>query len=255
MQQETLALATLQDALAIDRNIAVVYIERGNIHKSGSRYEDALKQYKLATLISPDDWQGYYKQGVVLYYLSRMEEAKEALTKANEISLDNGTVFHFRGLVALAENDLKTAEEMLRKASEHDSKNADVWFHYGQTYMRLEQYEAAKIHLLKSVELDPNNSETLYNLGQVYKKLSQHATSREYLRKFKNISDIEERSEVLSTQIRMHPENSSLRLQLAELYEQNGQLDRALMVYRQAAYIGNAEADNKIENLLSKINQ
>ena len=90
--------------------------------KSGSRYEDALKQYKLATLISPDDWQGYYKQGVVLYYLSRMEEAKEALTKANEISLDNGMVFHFRGLVALAENDLKTAERSEEHTSELQSR-------------------------------------------------------------------------------------------------------------------------------------
>jgi hypothetical protein len=69
---------------------------------------------------------------------------------------------------------------------------------------------------------------------------------------FKDISDIEEKAEELATKIRMQPENSSLRLELAKLYEENDQRDRALMVYRQAAYIGNAEADRRIEILLNQ---
>ena len=62
----------------------------------------------------------------------------------------------------------------------------------------------------------------------------------------------EEKAEELATKIRMQPENSSLRLELAKLYEENDQRDRALMVYRQAAYIGNAEADRRIEILLNQ---
>jgi len=52
----------------------------------------------------------------------------------------------------------------------------------------------------------------------------------------------------------MQPKNSTLRLQLAELYEQSGQRERALMVYRQAAYIGNAEAERRIKNILNNLN-
>ncbi len=51
----------------------------------------------------------------------------------------------------------------------------------------------------------------------------------------------------------MQPKNSNLRLELGILYEEMGQLDKALMVYRQASYIGNADADHRINIIVKEV--
>jgi hypothetical protein len=43
-----------------------------------------------------------------------------------------------------------------------------------------------------------------------------------------------------------------LRLELATLYEDQKRIDQAIMILRQAAYLGSIEAENKLKNLLVK---
>ncbi|GIT57588.1 MAG: hypothetical protein Ct9H300mP18_10170 [Candidatus Neomarinimicrobiota bacterium] len=253
MHQEKKAFAALQDALTIDRSVAEIYIERGNIHKNAGRFEDALKEYNLAALIKPELWLSHYKSGVALYYLTRLDEAETAFLKAEELKSENGSIYHFLGMVSLARDNNKAAENRLLEAAELDDTNGDIWFHLGEVQMRTEQWEDAENSLLKSYDINSYNSETLYSLGQVYKKLGKLDRSLEYLYKFKEVEEFERNTESLNKRIRLHPNDITLRLRLATLYEDQNRVDQAVSILRQAAYLGSIEAENKLKTILEKI--
>ncbi len=93
-------------------------------------------------------------------------------------------------------------------------------------------------------------AETLYSLGQVYKKLDKLDRSLEYLHKFKEIEEFERNNESLNKRIRLNPNDITLRLELANLYEYQGRIDQAVMILNQAVYLGSMEAEKKLKILL-----
>ena len=105
---------------------------------------------------------------------------------------------------------------------------------------------------MKSYDINSFNAETLYSLGQVYKKLGKLERSLEYLNKFKKIEEFERNTESLNKRIRLHPNDITLRLNLATLYEEQDRFNHAMMILRQAAYLGSIEAENKLKTLLEK---
>ena len=155
-------------------------------------------------------------------------------------------------MVSLAKDNNNAAEDWLLKAAELEDTSADIWFHLGEVQMRSEQWNNAEKSLLKSYDFNSYNAETLYSLGQVYKKVGKLDLSLEYLNKFKEITEFEKIKEILSTKIRLHPSDIKLRLELATLYEDQERVDQAVMILRQAAYLGSIEAENKLKVLLVK---
>jgi tetratricopeptide (TPR) repeat protein len=116
--------------------------------------------------------------------------------------------------------------------------------------MRLGQWKNAEKSLLQSYNLDSYNAESLYSLGQVYKKRGKLDKSLEYLNKFKEIEEFEKKTESLNKIIRLNPNDLTLRLELATLYEDQKRIDQAVMILRQAAYLGSIEAEKKLKILL-----
>ena len=86
----------------------------------------------------------------------------------------------------------------------------------------------------------------------MYKQVGNLDQSLEYLYKFKEIEEFERNTESLNKKIRLHPNDITLRLELATLYEDQGRIDQAVMILNQAAYIGSMEAEKKLKILLEK---
>ncbi len=98
-------MAVLDSALNYDRSLDAVWIAKGDIHKTAEQYEDVLNNYKIASSYNLDDWKGYYKQGVVLYYLGRLDSAQSVLEVAAEKNPHQSGINHFLGLVHLEKNN------------------------------------------------------------------------------------------------------------------------------------------------------
>ena len=75
----------------------------------------------------------------------------------------------------------------------------------------------------------------------------------EYLNNFKEVEEFERNTESLNKRIRLHPNDITLRLRLATLYEDQNRVDQAVPILRQAAYLGSIEAENKLKTILEKI--
>jgi hypothetical protein len=74
------------------------------------------------------------------------------------------------------------------------------------------------------------------------------------LNKFKEIEEFGRKTESLNKIIRLHPNDLTLRLKLATLYEDQKRIDQAIMILHQAAYLGSMEAEKKLKILLENNN-
>jgi tetratricopeptide (TPR) repeat protein len=144
LQDVSTALAILDSALSFNRKIPEIWFAKGDLHKSMELYEEALHNYKIAASYHTDHWKGYYKQGVVLYYLGRLDEAKTMLEKARSIDSENGGINHFLGLVYLSMENARFAKPYLLEAAVQDSGNAHIWFHLGQAHSHLNEVALAE---------------------------------------------------------------------------------------------------------------
>jgi DNA-binding winged helix-turn-helix (wHTH) protein/tetratricopeptide (TPR) repeat protein len=61
----------------------------GIVHKAAGRYEEGLREAKIATELEPDFWVGHYNIGVNNQYLGRLDEAAKALQAAVSRGLDS----------------------------------------------------------------------------------------------------------------------------------------------------------------------
>ena len=70
------------------------------------------------------------------------------------------------------------------------------------------------------------------------------------MNKFKEIKEFERNTESLNKRIRLHPNDITLRLELANLYEDQERVDQAVQILRQAAFLGSMEAEKKLKIIL-----
>ena len=227
----------------------MIYIELGDIHKSGSRHSDALRAYTRAVALEPDLWSGNYKRGVALYYLSQLEKAETALNEASKLNQSAAPLKLFQGLVALAQNRPEEAKVFLKEALKLEVNSPDIWFHLGQAHQRLGDWSEAKDSFEKAHDLNPRKSEVLYGLSEVNKKLGDREAARMYNSLFKDISQFEEERDVLEKKLWGKPNSTELRRDLATLLEKNDALEGAAEYLRQAAYLGDEKASAELERL------
>ena len=253
LHDETTALAVLDSAHQYDRSIPEIWIAKGDIHKSGERFEDALKAYQISSSYDSKNWKGYYKQGVVQYYLGRLNEALSSLELAHEIDSTQSEINHFLGLVHLKQEKVQMANFYLVKASMADGSNADILFHLGQSYSYIKKIQKAKLNFERSLEIEPNNSEALYALGQAYRILGEKEASQTTLEKFKQISDFEKSKKTLQKQISNRPKDLKIKKELATLFESIDDFKSAAEVWQQAAYFGDQNAQLELKRLKSEL--
>lgn len=243
------ALAILEEGIEQNPSAPAIHIQMGDIHKSASRHNDALRAYTKTVAVDPDFWTGHYKRGVALYYLSRLDESKVALNKADDLNPSSSSVKHFKGLVALANNETDEALSFLTEAAQRDRENPDILFHLGQAHQRESQWAEAEAQFGAAYRLNPRKSEVLYGLSQVSAKLGRRDKAREYSRRFKTISQFEQERDVLMKQLWGKPTSIELRRDLAYLLEKNGAYSEAIEQLRLAAYLGDESAVEELERL------
>ena len=252
LHNEAMAMAVLDSALNYDRSLATVWIAKGDIHKTAERNEAALQDYKIASSYSLEDWKGYYKQGVVLYYLGRLDSAQSMLETAENYS-DQSGINHFLGLVHLGRNNPAVAKLYLIKSSEKDTSNSDIYFHLGQSHRHLKQFEQARISLENALRIDSTHTEALYALGQIYTKLDLNDKAEGVLKRFKVVSDFEKTEKKLKKKLSLKPSNNDIRRQLALLYESRKDYLSAAEIWQQSYFLGDGKAVTELERIKEKM--
>lgn len=102
------------------------------------------------------------------------------------------------------------------KSKDIASKEAVIYFGSGTQSLMNAQYTDALTNLLKANSIEPNNPLILTNLGMAYYFKDERETAVKYLEK----------------SIELDPENSDAKLNLASIYYNDGDIDRAEKLYK-----------------------
>jgi tetratricopeptide (TPR) repeat protein len=141
----------------------------------GGRYEDAIRQAKIA--LGRDE--RYVPAMVVLakayYYQRKYELATSIVDMAKSIDGNNAECYNLLGFIALSREDRISATAAFRKATELDGRYGNAWDNLAAQYLYAKNYDGALEAAQKATQLLPTFAKAWLNLGSAYRGKQQYA--------------------------------------------------------------------------------
>lgn len=280
MKKEELELAEklMSDFLGNENSLMIM----GNVwHRHGNAVE-ALKIYKRVLKINPKRADVYAVMGQVSLTKGEFEEAIGYWRKALDIQPQLPDVLSNIGhaLMMLGRQDEAIVE--FEKAIQIPPNSSLTYFLLGQTYLLKKEYEKAKENYELAININPEYANAYYGLATVCAKLGNSDKAKGYSEKFKKlkaesrkdlkgrkiryddfvetqklaaltyieagqmyrgVGKLHKAEELLKQAAGLDPEKVACLLELASLYQENGQPLKALQMHKKTSEI---EPDNAL---------
>jgi Tfp pilus assembly protein PilF len=164
------------------------------------------------------NWQALYTAGAVALEAGDYTRAEQFFRGIVEQDDRAHQAWNALSVVAVRQGLPDVAAERARQAVALDRRNPIYLNNLAVAYGELRRFEEAETTFRRALKLKPVYAEGMFNLGKVLHKRGKLGES---LRTY-------ERAYVID------PEFPGLRVSLAQMYRQHGQLDKAMVVVRQA---------------------
>jgi tetratricopeptide (TPR) repeat protein len=159
----TEALASYDEALALNPNNAHWWSYRGDALNKLGRHEEAVESCDKALKINPDYVGALVNLGNALDKLGRYEEAIESYDKALKIKPDYAEALYNRGSTLDELGRHEEAVESYEKALEIRPDYADAWHNHGLSLEELGRYSEAVKSYDRALKINPNDLDTVKN--------------------------------------------------------------------------------------------
>lgn len=147
------ALASFKKILSVYEN-AEIYYNMGYIQTVQGNYDEAILNFRKATLINNAYARAYKKMGEAMAKLGKTGEAEIAFQQAADIYMEK----------EMDEN----AEEVLMEVTKLNPKTINVYNSLGIVYRRQGKFDEAVKQYNKAVKVNPDDEHIYYNLSRVY---------------------------------------------------------------------------------------
>ena len=226
-------LANLKHALALAPDNLEAQLALADVYRDQGRYADALPLYRKVRDAQPQNLRARHHTALMLYATGALSEARtdlvEVIAQARSKGdlkdrglpipgpgiLGSGLYFGPKErLVAGFSVPEATADLAILEALEDLDKHPQsglLWQNIGGALLDVDLPRLALDALRKSYSLEPDLIETRFLLGVAYRKLGDVATARKEL----------------EATIAANPLHPQARLELAQLYTDDGELERA----------------------------
>ncbi len=158
------AIREIQEQFLDDTN----YVRAGNEFRKQGEYENAIRWYRKALDLNPDNAPAHNNWGTCLLHLGKLEEAKAHFARAIALRPDLPEAHCDMGIVLRRENKLREAAESFREALRLKPHFFLAQLHLGTILSDLGRFDEAKEHLAEAVRLDPRDPFAHFNLGAAY---------------------------------------------------------------------------------------
>ncbi|UCH64723.1 MAG: tetratricopeptide repeat protein [Ignavibacterium sp.] len=173
------AKKALTEALAIQAGAARVHFAIGEVYSVSNNQELAIKHFRKAVEILPDEPSYLEKLGLELTKSGAIDEAISTLEFALTKDKQNPYVYYTLGnLYARNLNDPTNAVSYFKRAVVLDPDIPDGYLNLGNTYSMLGKYEEAITAYKKEHLFNPNSPNSLVNLGNLYYNLGKYSDAR-----------------------------------------------------------------------------
>ena len=167
------AIALLDKAVAVNRNSAAAYSNRGNVLEDLGRWEEALASYNRSISLRRDSVEAYNNRGNVLRRLNRWDEALANYQRAIALKADYAEAHYGLGCVL---RELGRGDEALatfERALELRPDFAEAHFGRGNALRDLERWDDSLASYASALALRPDYAEANINRALVLQDLKR----------------------------------------------------------------------------------
>jgi tetratricopeptide (TPR) repeat protein len=211
------ALSAGRQAQTLNDNLPEVHFTLGSIYIDIGRTSEAIAELQRALQLAPNSDEVLRRLGSAYLRAGRQEDAIAAYTKATEVSPYLWTNFNSLGTAYFGIGKNDEALGAFQHITELDPGRAEGWEGIGTVNFRLGRWSKSLSMFQKAIELQPKPA-YYSNLGTTYY--------------FLGIFD--KAATTFEKAASMMPDNSDIRLNLADAYRWSGQTAKAQATYDQA---------------------
>jgi len=189
----TLALAASKKALELDPELAEAHSSRGIVLTQINQYEEAEKEFEIAIQLNPKLFVAYYQGGRTYKVQGKHEQALRLFKKAAFVRPDD---YESAIFVAASYRDLmmntemkkanQRALELVRKHLEMYPDDARAYYLGAIILVEEDEGEEALKWTAKAISIEPNETKVLYNAACIYSLLGEVDMALDYFEKAVN---------------------------------------------------------------------
>jgi tetratricopeptide (TPR) repeat protein len=192
------AEARLRDIAAMDPNSYRVHWLMGDLQFELERYEPAVKEYKAALGLRPDNSQLYLNLGNVYREQMKYAEAMECYRKSIQIDPYYAPAHLMLGDALLTESKGEEAVSHLRTAVKLNPSVPGGHAKLAKALASLNQFEEA-VHELEMASSEDKDGALFYQLSSYYRKLGQTEKATAALQKSQKLKELNLKQQQLRT--------------------------------------------------------
>lgn len=141
------------------------YVLMGKLELSKENYSEAIKNFNIAIIAKPNDFEAYFLRGIAKYSLSDYSGAVDDFTETLEIHPLYVRAYHYRGVANDRLSNYADAMADYKKAISLDPFSEELHIASGSTLMHLNDYKNAVAEFDTALIINPENSNAYISRG------------------------------------------------------------------------------------------
>ena len=163
------AIDELSQAIKINPNYMMQYINRGYVKHVLMDYQGAMEDYNSALKINPNSAQAFNNRGVLKVALNDIKGAFDDYEKALSLNSKYADVYYNRGNLKYMTNDNEGALKDYDMAIKYNPKDSEAYNNRGVVKRRMNLNVGALSDYSQAIAINPNDSIAYANRGHLKK--------------------------------------------------------------------------------------
>lgn len=227
------AIKTYKEAIEVNPDDKEIYFNLGLVYFKVNRLNESIVAYKNAIKIKPDDEHIHNNLGMAYMKLERFDEAIISFQEAIRLRSDYGDAHYDLGLVYAQKGNTNEAIVSFEEAIKSNPNDKGAYFNLGLAYRKLELLDKAISAYKKAITLNPNYELAYFFLGAAYGANGQ----------------LDEARKAYKNSLRLKENNKFTHFNLGLNYKAGGRPDEAKYHFKRALELGYEAAKNQLDNL------
>ena len=222
------AIEEMQQALALQPNLAAAHKELGDIFWRQRRFDRADHHYREAIALDAKMEAAYIGSGLNDASQRDFANALEHFRRAIEINPKLPSAHHSLGQTYTWMGNLPKAIEAYQVAIQLEPNRPASYYELGIVLMRLKNYPKAVTALEKVVKLNPRHKSAHYNLARAYAKIGKTELAELENQLFEKLHKVDEEIKPHRRKLEGNPEDLKARYAMVQIYAKLGWIEDAL---------------------------
>lgn len=184
------------------------------------KYKESIDAFSLVLENEPDNADVYNNMGVAYSCEGDFDHAEKSYIQAIELDPELAQAYINLSDLYYKAGDLASAVGTLQRGSYELEDNLTIAHLLARVYIEDQRWDDAIVELERVLDGEPENYDAYYDLGHVYFELGDYETA---IDNFENVISYEQ-----------NQNNELLYYALAQAYEANNQIDKAISNYLKA---------------------